>query len=158
MKYFVSCLVLLVLCCRHAFAYEVCAVSLDNLEYSYTQITSQGDLAIASWAIGADCDGEVANTDVATMCTDIMAGGQAFCANVDFRNTVNENTTGTGSMCWCRRTMIRADGELKDSIGAWIYVAALSGTCVAQCGRVCAESVAENAAGMRHAIMLLPAS
>ncbi len=142
-----------------AYGYDVCSADFVNADYAYTDITTQGDLDIASWAVGVGCGGDkTTNTDIPAMCTRVTAGGQGFCSAQQWGvKDLDETTSRYGSYCWCRRTKMMVGDVLTDSIGQWVYVGIMSGSaCQYDCAKYCAMNVAENAGGMRHAIMLLP--
>ncbi len=153
-------------------AYVVCGLDVDGLETAYTQLFPQGTiLNMANWAVGTGCPGEIdANdttqtTDIRRMCTNVIAGGHAFCAGqYTYSGTdLNEITASVGAWCWCRRTVMHAtrnSNELLDSIGQWVLLGGAYGDtspCVKNCARLCAENVATNVGNMRNAIMTLPA-
>ncbi len=142
-----------------AYGYDVCSADFVNTDYAYTDITTQGDLDIASWAVGVGCGGDkTTNTDIPAMCTKVTAGGQGFCASLEWQvgKDLDETTSSYGIYCWCRRTHMMVGDALAESTGQWVLLGQLSGTCQYDCAKYCAMNVAENAGGMRHAIMLLP--
>ncbi len=146
---------------RPVYCYDVCGVDVVGAEYSYTEIMTQGDLDIANWAVGSGCDGATTNVDVATMCTNVVAGGQGFCSSVGgwLATDVDVATAEYGVYCWCRRMCVSDGVELLDSIGQWVLLGGMGSavSCQRDCGKYCAMNVAENAGGLRNAIMLLPA-
>ncbi len=149
--------ILMVLLTNAVHAYSVCGAPVDGTEYSYTEIMTQGDLEIGNWAVGTGCTGATTNTDVDTMCTNVVAGGQAFCTSVPWRSgDLDETSVNAGHRCWCRRTKMDNNGVLADSVGQWVMLGTLEGKCLKECAKYCAMNVADTAGGMRHAIMLLP--
>ncbi len=146
----------LILTGNSVYGSEICGTDVDAKEYSYTEVLDVGELKISTWAVGSGCYSATTNTDVATMCTNTIVAGQAFCAsNSWLTSDLNETTATHGSYCWCRRTNTSIDGELTDSIGTWVLIGS-SSTCNRDCGKYCAESVVTNGNGMRNAIMLMP--
>lgn len=149
-----------------AAAYEVCGPSVPSTDTAYTPVASIGDggIYIGYWAVGSGCGGDSDADDIASMCTSVVAGGTAFCG-ADYwgaytNGNLDEATASNGSGCWCRRTKATVNGALADSIGQAILIADVNDStaeCRSNCARLCAESVATNDSGMRHAIMVLPA-
>ncbi len=151
--------ILALLTTNTAHAYSVCGAPVDGTGYSYTQIITQGELDIANWAVGSGCNDATTNIDIPTMCTNVIAGGQAFCSSTyqwQENADLDETTASYGTYCWCRRTTMDVGGTLMDSVGQWVLLGDLPNKCQIECAKYCAINVAENAGGMRHAIMVLP--
>ncbi len=143
-----------------AYGYDVCSTNVAGMEYSYTEVMPADDLGIANWAVGSGCDGAITNIDIPAMCSGVVAGGQGFCAASTWLTGAgfDEMAATIGSYCWCRRTHMLVGNDLIESIGQWVMLGLLSGKCQQECAKYCAMNVAENAGGLRNAIMLLPAS
>ncbi len=137
--------------------YRVCGPDVDGREYSYTAATTIENRLMATWAVGNGCAGLTENIDVSTMCSDVIIGGQAYCAFAQWANKdLDEAAAAYGTYCYCRRTKMLSGGTLVDSVGQWVELGG-SGSCYANCAKYCAESVSTDVNGMRNPIILLPA-
>ncbi len=140
-------------------SHRVCGPDTIGRDYAYTAAVTQENKHMASWAVGDNCGGyaQTDNPDVATMCANVITGGQAWCGNMSWTSSdLNEETAAHGDHCVCRRTKMLANGELRDSIGQWIILGRLGDACSTECAKYCAENVANNTGGMHNAIMILP--
>ncbi len=102
MKRFIKILLMLIVIAP-AHGYEICGPRVAGTEYSYSPVAQvAGDgIWIGSWAVGSGCEGQTDVTDVTTMCTSVVAGGQAFCG-ADYwgaytDGNLDESTASTGS-------------------------------------------------------------
>ncbi len=139
-------------------AYDVCGPAITATDIGHTAISQLGDGSIwlGHWAVGNDCIGAGTDEDIVDLCTTVMTGGTAFCSNGRAGAGFDESTATTGSWCTCRRTKVRMNNELIESVGMAVTINVPS-NCRANCARLCAESVALNENGMRNPIISLPA-
>ncbi len=151
-----------------AYGYDVCGPDINASEVAYTTVTSQNGVYIGYWAVGTGCVGATTVADFGNACTAPSLTGTAFCSSQYWydlgNNDLDESTSSSsGGYCWCRRTSVRLNGVMTDSIGQAVMVA-IPGTdysdtsgCRAKCAEICAQAVSTNDNGMRHAIMTLSA-
>ncbi len=143
----------------------VCGPVVSNTEISYNIISDRD----GGWAVGTVCAGETENTDMATMCGDVIVAGTAHCLDVMRGmhtsgwwgvNDMNEDIAPTSAShgCHCRRKIVRIDGELVQSESQGVFLGEFGSVsiCRQNCARACAENVSMDVGGMRNAIMTLP--
>ncbi len=139
----------------------VCGPKVSNKEISYNIASDK----IGNWAVGAGCAGETENTDMATMCENVIVAGTASCLIFSnytqywTENEPDEITVPSGSACHCRRTRVSVNGELQDVQGQDVFIGDFGSSnlsCRQNCARACAENVTLNVGGMRNALMTLP--
>ncbi len=147
-----------------AAAYQVCGAEVMDADVAYLNGDSGllGTAWMGVWAVGTGCDGATDVSDETQMCTNVIAGGHAICGTISWdslaSNNMNESSISAGSGCWCRRTKMMAGDTLVDSIGQWVLIADVNNSpvqCQENCSRMCAETVAYNANGLRNPIMIL---
>lgn len=150
-------LFIFLLCCATgvAYGYNVCGVNVENTDYAYNY-TSQTELGVGYWANGSGCTTEADVSNISELCTTIRVAGESFCSDNHWGNAnLDESTARVGIHCWCRRTKMQNSGQLVDSIGQWVLIG-ITSACQTVCGEMCAQTISENANGMRNAIMVLP--
>ncbi len=145
----------------NAYGYDICLPTLTAAEVAYTVGTDVSKDPLY-WAVGTGCVGENTGADVATMCTQTVVGGIAFCAAGGYSDSYSPPTShgAVYGDCWCIRTHGMVDGALVESRGVGIITRLASSnvyhaTCMANCAKWCAETVVNNTNGLRAAIMYL---
>ncbi len=144
--------------------YKICGPDTNGMDYAYSDVVIQNERYIGAWAVGVDCGGgKTDNTDIDTMCTEVIVGGEAYCAAgywTDYE--LDETTHDYGAQCFCRKTKVRTENSLMHSKGQWVLIGHAGKECRALCAMYCAQNIVNSIGDpqhdMRNAIMLLPAS
>ncbi len=147
---------LFIFICSNAFADGVVYGPLSDT----TAYSGWDSNDIAYFAAGVGCKKDTSATSPANLCTTPHIIGQAFCTTEYWSEHDLDISSAPhgGLVCWCRRTHVRVNGELKSDTGPWFLTEPCddADSCRTYCASYCAAFV-NSCNSSKGPIVFLPA-